>query len=122
MSKIDRYILITTYSNSFPIVLANDTVKTINDFKKLSIFIGGCQSCNIQSGICTCTSKNKNINVFWGKKEDYPDFEIFNQYIQDYSIIQGTIINDHMDEISERISNADLMRKFVIYSTQTIFL
>ena len=122
LNKIERYIVQITYLTSFPIVLANNTVKNINDYKRLSIFIGGCQSCNTKSGICTCTSKNKNINVFWGRHEDYPNFEIFKQYIQDYSIIPGTIINDHMDEISERIDNEDLMRKFVIYSTQTIFL
>jgi hypothetical protein len=121
LSRIERFILNVEYNTEFPIVLYNDQLSIIKDYKKLPIFIGGCSACTAKSGICTCASKNKNINVFWGKKEDYPNYEIFNQYILDYPDIELTSPRDYED-ISERIQNPDLMRKFIIFSTQTIFL
>jgi hypothetical protein len=95
--------------------------RVVNESKELTLFIGKCESCVNRSGICTCTTKNPNINVFWGKKEEYPEYEIFNQLIEDYSGVVDKI-NDSYHEIAYRINSVDLMQRFVIYNNQTIFL
>jgi hypothetical protein len=105
----------------------------IQDVKCIHVLIGKCQACRdyystrfsevdeIISGLCTCTSKKADIDIFLGDPTKYPYYDEFNNIIKDYAEGNDNYTSN-LEEISERINDVTKMRQFVRWLTQTYFI